>query len=181
MQRSSSLCPPLVAFAAPFAGGATANFTGLGSTLPAGAQLTYLLVARLTDRLHQGDTLGLRVTAVSGTGTVSQRRAVASIPTPVASHLGAATLLQSGETFLVSENPVRSGRVIFSYDLPPRSIALYNFAGLRVRDFTALPANGFEWDLRGESPGLPNGMYILVVQTGSQMLRQRLMILSPSR
>ena len=90
-------------------------------------------------------------------------------------------LLQGGELFLVSENPVRSGRVIFSYDSTPRSMALYNFGGLRVRDFTGLPANGFTWDVRGESPGLPNGMYILVVQTGSQMLRQRLMILSPSR
>ena len=54
-------------------------------------------------------------------------------------------------------------------------------AGLRVRDFTALPLNGFTWDVRGESPGLPNGMYILVVNTGSQVVRQRLMILSPAR
>jgi len=28
---------------------------------------------------------------------------------------------------------------------------------------------------------LPNGMYILVVNTGSQVVRQRLMILSPAR
>src|SRR2546425_9194644 len=109
MQRSSSLCPPLVAFAAPFAGGATANFTGLGSTVPAGGRLTYLLVASLTDRLHQGDTLGLRVTVVSGTGGGSQRRALASIPTPVSSHLGPATPPQSRETVLVSEKPVLSG------------------------------------------------------------------------
>jgi len=99
----------------------------------------------------------------------------------VASRLGSATLLEAGEAFLVSENPVRSGRVIFSYDVPPRSLALYSFAGLRVRDFTGLPASGFEWDVRGESPGLPNGMYILVVDTGSELLRQRLMILSPAR
>jgi hypothetical protein len=173
--------PPLVALPAPFAAGATPSFAGVGTGLPPGSQVTYLLVLRLNDRLRQGDTLGLRVTAVSGTGTLSTRHAAASTPAPVASHLGPASLLEAGEAFLISENPVRSGRVIFSYDQPPRSLALYSFAGVRVRDFTALPANGFEWDVRAESPGLPNGMYILVVDTGSQQLRQRLMILSPAR
>ena len=52
----------------------------------------------------------------------------------------------------------------------PRTMALFNFAGLRVRDFTALPANGFVWDVRGESPGLPNGMYI---QSGTLSVRAR--------
>ncbi|OLB16067.1 MAG: hypothetical protein AUH12_07510 [Gemmatimonadetes bacterium 13_2_20CM_69_8] len=172
---------PLVSLPTPFANGTTARFVGLGTNLAPGGQITYLLAVRLNDHLRQADTLGLRVNAVLGTGTPSARPAVAYIPVPVASRLGRADLLQGGELFLVSENPVRSGRVIFSYDSTPRSMALYNFAGLRVRDFTGLPANGFTWDVRGESPGLPNGMYILVVQTGSQMLRQRLMILSPSR
>ena len=173
--------PPLAALTAPFAAAATPSFAGVGTSLSPGTQVTYLLVLRLNDHLRQGDTLGLRLTAVSGTGALSARHAVASTPVPVASRLGSATLLEAGEAFLVSENPVRSGRVIFSYDVPPRSLALYSFAGLRVRDFTGLPASGFEWDVRGESPGLPNGMYILVVDTGSKLLRQRLMILSPAR
>jgi hypothetical protein len=172
---------PLVALPAPFAGGATARFTGLGSGAPPGGQLTYLLVVQLNNHLRQGDTLGLRVAAVRGTRTPSASRAVGYIPAPVASRLGPATLLLGDEVVLVSENPVRSGRVIFSYDSPPRSLALYTFAGLRVRQFTALPVSRFEWDVRGESPGLPNGMYILVVDTGAQLLRRRLMILSPSR
>ena len=173
--------PPLAVLTAPFAAGATPSFAGVGTSLSPGTQVTYLLVLRLNDRLRQGDTLGLRLTAVSGTGALSARHAVAGTPVPVASRLGSATLLEAGEAFLISENPVRSGRVIFSYDLPPRSMALYSFAGLRVRDFTGLPASGFEWDVRGETPGLPNGMYILVVDTGSKLLRQRLMILSPAR
>jgi len=172
--------PPLVALTAPFAAGATLSFAAGGTSVAPGGQVTYLLALRLNDRLRQGDTLGLRVVAVSGTGALSARRAAASIPAPVASRLGPAALLQGDEVVLVSENPVRSGRVIFSYDLPPRSLALYTFAGLRVRQFTGLPASRFEWDVRGESPGLPNGMYILVVDTGSQLLRRRLMILSPS-
>ena len=172
--------PPLVVVPAPFASGATPSFTGLSSSLPSGGRLTYLLAVRVNDHLRQGDSLGLHVSTVLGTGTPSARRAKAIIPAPVASHFGRASLLQ-GEAILVSENPVRSGRVIFSYDSIPRSIALYNFAGLRVRDFSALPVNGFTWDVRGESPGLPNGMYILVVNTGSQVVRQRLMILSPAR
>ena len=171
---------PLVALAAPFASGTTPSLPVLVSSVPAGGQVTYLLAVRLNDHLRQGDTLGLRVTAASATGSVSAGRAVAYIPVPVASQLGRASLLGNAP-FLVSENPVRSGRVIFSYDVPPQSIALYTFAGLRVRRFTALPSNGFTWDVRGESPGLPNGMYILVVDIGRQLLRQRLMILSPAR
>jgi hypothetical protein len=81
----------------------------------------------------------------------------------------------------MSENPVRSGRVIFTYDLTPSWIAVYTAAGVRVRNFTALPANGFDWDIRGEAPGLPNGMYVVVVNTGLEMMRHRLMILSPAR
>jgi hypothetical protein len=172
---------PVVSLPTPFANGTTARFVGLGANLAAGGQITYLLAVRLNDHLRQGDTLRLRVSTVLGTGTPSARPAVAYIPVPVASQLGSADLLQGSDVFLVSENPVRSGRVIFSYDSTPRSIALYDFAGLRVREFTALPASGFTWEVRAESPGLPNGMYILVVKTGSQMLRQRLMILSPSR
>ena len=172
---------PLVSLPTPFAGGSTARFVDLGANVAPGGQVTYLLAVRLNDHLRQGDTLGLRVAAVFGTGTPSTRRAVAYIPVPVTSRLGRAELLQGGQIFLISENPVRSGRVIFSYDSTPRSMALYNFAGLRVRDFSALPANRFEWDVRGESPGLPNGMYILVVKTGAELLRQRLMILSPAR
>jgi subtilisin family serine protease len=172
---------PLVALPTPFAAGAIARFSNLASTLSAGGQATYLLVLQVSNHLRQGDTLALRVSAVSGTGTVSARRAVGYIPAPVTSRFGRAELLQGNAVVLISENPVRSGRVIFSYDSTPHSMSLYNFAGLRVRDFSALPANGFEWDVRGESPGLPNGMYILVVNTGTKVQRQRLMILSPAR
>jgi hypothetical protein len=35
--------------------------------------------------------------------------------------------------------------------------------------------------VRGESPGLPNGMYLVVISTGTETIRRRLMILSPSR
>jgi subtilisin family serine protease len=172
---------PLVALPAPFAAGAIARFGSLASSVAAGGQLAYLLVLQVNNHLRQGDTLDLRVSAVSGTGIVSTRRAVGYIPAPVASQFGRAELLQGNEAVLISENPVRSGRVIFSYDSTPHSMSLYNFAGLRVRDFSALPASRFEWDVRGESPGLPNGMYILVVNAGARVLRQRLMILSPAR
>jgi subtilisin family serine protease len=173
--------PPFIALPAPFAGGTTLHLTGLATNLAPGGSFTYLLAVRLNDHLRQGDTVGVRVTGVAGTGAVSAQRAVGYFPAPVASRLARASLLQGNEVFLVSENPVRSGRVIFSYATPPRSVALYNFAGLRVRAFTALPTNSFTWDVRGESPGLPNGMYILVVDTGTQLVRQRLMILSPAR
>lgn len=174
--------PPLAVLTGPFAGASFLRFRDLNATIPAGKQAAFLLVARVTDRLRQGDTRGLSLFPIQGTDPVTSQTVTAVAPAPVASRLGPGSLLEPGEGILVSENPVRDGRVIFSYAATANSIALYNFAGLKVREFTRLPPDRFEWDLRAESPGLPNGMYILVVRHGSEDIeRRRLMILSPAR
>lgn len=163
----------------PFATGSVVTLGGLNLNVAAGGTQTLLAVVTLSDRLRQGDTLGLTPHALFATGLFS------SLPAAVglggASTLGAANLLAASEPFIVSENPVRSGQVIFSYDQTPRSIAIYSFAGLRVRQFQQLPPDRYVWDVRGESPGLPNGMYLVVIETGTETIRRRLMILSPSR
>lgn len=171
----------VVAIADPFAAGNAVRLGGFSVPLDAGASLVLLFAGRVTDRLRQGDSLAVRVTGVAATGQQSGQPAQVTILGPASSALARATLLEPGETFLLSENPVRSGRVIFSYGPTPRAVSLYTFAGLRVRHFTNLPANRYEWDVRAETPGLPNGMYVLIVDTGEAMLRRRLMILSPRR
>jgi subtilisin family serine protease len=170
---------PIVTLLSPFAGGATATFSGLNLNVASGGSQTLLAVVTLTDRLRQGDTLHFAPAALYGTGLLSALQATSSLSG--SSGLGSATLLASGEVFAVSENPVRNGQVIFSYAQPPQSIAIYSFAGLRVRQFQQLPPDRYVWDVRGESPGLPNGMYLVVISTGTETIRRRLMILSPSR
>lgn len=170
---------PIATLNNPFAAGATATLTGLGLNVAAGGSQTLLAVLTLTDRLRQGDTLRLTPSAIFATGLLSSLQATSSLAG--SSTLGSATILASGEAFVLSENPVRNGQVIFSYDQTPQSIAIYSFAGLRVRRFQQLPPNRYVWEVRGESPGLPNGMYLVVIDTGTEILRRRLMILSPSR
>ncbi|MDQ6887182.1 MAG: S8 family peptidase [Gemmatimonadota bacterium] len=171
---------PTASIVNPFASGATATFSNLGQTIAAGASATYLVSVKVNNHLRQGDTLGLSVSAVTGTGILSALPALVTLATS-ASALGGGMLLDASQSYIVSENPVRSGRVIFSYETTPRAIRIYNFAGLMVREFTGLPASRYEWDLRGETPGLPNGMYVVAVQTATGLHRQRLMLLSPSR
>jgi subtilase family protein len=172
--------PPLATVQAPFAGGAAARFGGLNLRVDPGGAVGLLLAARAGDRLRQGDRLTLRIEGAGGLELGSSRPATAFQPQPLEHTFGPADLLPAGQPFLISENPVRDGRVIFTYAGPPRLIALYNFAGLKVREFTSLPANRFEWDLLAESPRLPNGMYVLVFESQGQRLRERLMILTPS-
>ncbi|MDP3775913.1 MAG: S8 family peptidase [Gemmatimonadales bacterium] len=171
--------PPLATVNNPFAAGASATFKGLNHNVAAGGSQTLLAVLTLTDRLRQGDTLGLTPATVYATGLLSTLPATVSLAG--SSTLGSATILAAGEAFIFSENPVRNGQVIFSYDQIPRSVAIYSFSGLRVRLLEQLPPNRYVWDVRGESPGLPNGMYLVVIDTGTGILRRRLMILSPSR
>jgi hypothetical protein len=172
--------PPLARLLAPFAGGATARVAGLDLRVDPGNNVGLLLVARASDRLRQGDLLTLRIDGATGVELASSSPATVFQPRAFEHTFGPATLLEAGETFLISENPVRDGRVIFSYAGFPQSVAIYNFAGLKVREFTRLPANQFEWNLLGESPRLPNGMYLVVVDSQGQRLRERLMILTPS-
>lgn len=171
--------PPLATLNNPFAAGASATFKGLNLNVAAGGSQTLLAVLTLTDRLRQGDTLQLTPATVHATGLLSTLPATVSLAG--SSTLGSATILAAGEAFIFSENPVRNGQVIFSYDQIPRSVAIYSFSGLRARRLEQLPANRYVWDVRGESPGLPNGMYLVVIDTGTGILRRRLMILSPSR
>ncbi|MGI8498441.1 MAG: S8 family serine peptidase [Gemmatimonadaceae bacterium] len=171
---------PIASITNPFASGSAATFSSLGQSMAAGASATYLVVVKVNNHLRQGDTLGLSVSGIVGTGVLSALPATVTLAVS-ASALGGGTLLDANHSYIVSENPVRSGRVIFSYETTPRTIRIYNFAGLMVREFTGLPANHFEWDVRGETQGLPNGMYIVAVQTATGLHRQRLMLLSPSR
>ncbi len=168
---------PLATVTNPFASGGAVTLGGLNQLIAATAAKTFVITVTLGNALRQGDTLGLSAVAGYGTGQITLRQAV--VTAAGASTLSAANLLAPGEAFIVSENPVRSGQVIFSYATAPVSVSLYNFAGLRVRRFTQLPPDRYVWDVRAESPGLPNGMYLVVIETGAATIRQRLMILSP--
>ncbi|HKJ93257.1 MAG TPA: T9SS type A sorting domain-containing protein, partial [Longimicrobiales bacterium] len=101
----------------------------------------------------------------------------------VASPVASTTLLQPGESFAISENPVKSGagHVIFNFDpdTPPNLAAIYTLDGRRVVDLMPLVEGGTRavWTLTNDdgSPVAP-GIYILVVRFADRMIRKKLFI-----
>jgi hypothetical protein len=170
----------LTTVANPFAAGSSIVVRNLNVAIAAGETVNLLVSVHVTDRLQQGESLALSADALFGTGLLSVKVAPATVGARSGT-LAAANILQAGETFLVSENPVRDGAVIFTYATAPRSIAIYSFSGRKIREFTNLPANSITWNLRADSDAIPNGMYVVAADVGGKLVRQRLMILSPAR
>ncbi|CAN5554720.1 hypothetical protein BH24GEM3_BH24GEM3_25380 [soil metagenome] len=95
------------------------------------------------------------------------------------------TVLAPEEPFALSENPVRSGRVIFNFAERPRRVAaVYTLSGRRVIDLLPrLEQQGrrFEWDLTNEQGNpVAAGVYLIVFDVGDQLIRERLIIARPS-
>jgi len=94
-----------------------------------------------------------------------------------------ATVLGAGELFAMSENPVRSGRVVFNFAEVPTVAGVYTLSGRRVVDL--LPrldgAGRVEWDLSNDagSPVAP-GVYLVVFDVRGQLFRHKLMVLRPA-
>jgi len=106
-------------------------------------------------------------------------------PDPVASPVASTTVLQTGEVFAMSENPVTSGagRVIFNFDPnePPNTAAIYTLDGRRLVDLMPLieteGGNRAVWLLRNDDGGtVAPGIYILVVQFDDRLIREKLIV-----
>ncbi len=122
--------------------------------------------------------------ATQSVGVLSGTRNRQSPPgTIVASPVASTTLLQPGESFAISENPVKSsaGRVIFNFDpnTPPNLAAIYTLDGRRVVDLLPLIEGGTRavWSLTNDDGNrVAPGIYILVVRFADRMIRQKLFI-----
>jgi alpha-L-rhamnosidase len=88
-------------------------------------------------------------------------------------------LLQPEEDFTLSENPVRSGMVIFHFREAPALAGVYALDGRRVVDLLGrfTDPRRVVWDVTNESgtPVAP-GIYFVVAKVGATTVRQRLII-----
>ncbi len=78
----------------------------------------------------------------------------------------------------VSENPVRGNQVVISWPAGTGAtrVGIYSFAGERLVSATvAPPTNEYVWDLTAGGR-VVNGAYIVVVEVGGQVFRQRLFV-----
>ena len=89
-------------------------------------------------------------------------------------------MLAQGETFNISQNPVRVSPVVIRFSETPRRVELYDFAGKRVRSFRSTEfddATTLRWDLQAEGGGdVVNGVYLLVADLPSGMMRRKVFI-----
>jgi hypothetical protein len=92
---------------------------------------------------------------------------------------GAGFTVAAGELGL-SENPVRSGRVFFTWDptVGDARLSVFTFTGLLVYRAAVPGAAGQAvWDLTDLTGGpVANGAYAVILETGGQVLRRRLFV-----
>jgi hypothetical protein len=115
-------------------------------------------------------TIGVRSLAADQLGTV----------TSVASNQTSSTVLANGATFSLSENPVRSARVVFNFVERPTVAAVYTLNGRRVIDLLpALDTSGsVSWDLRnGAGERVASGVYFVVFDVSGRTVREKIFIM----
>jgi hypothetical protein len=178
----------------PFASvSAGTSFADSGLTIPApapGLRAVYEFGVRLSPAAAHGspvaldlDTEGLSaVGAISGDSAEVRRTAMVQ-----AASADPVDLLDEATEFGLSSNPVRGQRVVFTFGARPRSVAVYNFVGERVRRFDGGEIEGIEggparivWEPIANDRGssLSNGVYLLVIETaGGRTDRRRLIVL----
>jgi subtilisin family serine protease len=119
-------------------------------------------------------TLGVRSQANDQLGSIA---AVISAP-------ATSTLLTAGETFSLSENPVRTGRVTFNFTERPKVAAIYTLNGRRVIDLVPLldETGSVQWDLKnGAGDRVASGVYFVVFDVAGRVVREKLFVTGGAR
>jgi hypothetical protein len=93
------------------------------------------------------------------------------------------TLLEAGELFALSENPVRASQLIFNFREVPGLARIYTATGREVVDLIPRLDGGLRivWDLTNDrgAPVAP-GVYLAVFRIGGETVRERLIIARPA-
>jgi subtilisin family serine protease len=89
------------------------------------------------------------------------------------------TLLAEDEAFALSENPVRSGSVIFNFAAVPTLATVHTVTGTRVADLMRrIDGVQFTWDLTNDAgQHVVPGVYLLIFRVNGELIREKLMVL----
>jgi photosystem II stability/assembly factor-like uncharacterized protein len=153
-------------------------------TVAAGDSVALLIVLRLSGAAPHGSTFAARFLP-AGTRTRNVLSGVAdrlSQPAgPVDSGPVATTVLEEGAALSLSENPVRSDRVVFNFRTVPTRVGIYTATGRQVIDLTARAGPSIVWDLtnRDGAPVAP-GVYLVVFVVDGTVYREKLLVLRRS-
>jgi subtilisin family serine protease len=154
-------------------------FTPTDLLVPAGGTVQFVMDLHTSGAVPNGALFGASVAPawVHSQALYSGRFDRQWVSGALSSGTVTTSLLSQSEALNVSENPVRGSSVIINYALSARRVSIYTFTGVRVRTFRTPPSGSLTWDLTGDD-GRPvvNGVYILVVETGSGVVRHRLYV-----
>ena len=106
----------------------------------------------------------------------------AEAPADVASATVAASVLSPDQRWSMSENPIRSGRLILSFSEPPRAARIYSLTGRLIHELE-LTNNGERavWQTEnGDGTAVASGVYLLRIDFADGAVTQKLMILRGS-
>jgi subtilisin family serine protease len=111
----------------------------------------------------------------------SRTEDLVSVPGAIIAATARTTVLDPGEAFALSENPVRSDAVIFNFAASPSTAAVYTVTGSLVTDLRRrLTGLSLTWDLTNDDGRrIVPGVYLLVFRVGDAMVREKLFVLSP--
>jgi len=153
--------------------------------VPRDGERALVLAVELSGAVPNGSAFEATFLAAEtrGEGALSGRPGELTQPETVASGPTRTTLLRADEVFALSENPVRSGRVIFNFASRPRVAAVYTLDGRLVADLLArMDGDGrVEWDLRNDAGSrVAAGVYLVVFDVGGRIVREKLFVTRPA-
>jgi photosystem II stability/assembly factor-like uncharacterized protein len=162
----------------------TLDLSDVAFTVPADTIVELLVVLEMGGRAPNGTSFSARFVpaGVRSLNTRSGRINRLTLPTaPVASSEVSVTVLGAGEALSLSENPVRSARLIFNFAARPRTAAVYTVGGRRVADLLRITGDArIEWDLTNDQGArIAPGVYLVLFDIDGNVMRQKLVIATP--
>jgi subtilisin family serine protease len=155
-----------------------------GPVVPAGASEQFVVALEMSGAAPNGARFSARYLPgeTRTLGTLSGARDRFQGPVAVVeSGERTTSLLEPGERFTLSANPVRAAPLVISYAARPRAAAVYSIAGQRVRDLgSAMGEGSVEWDLRNDQGvAVASGAYYLVLEFPGERVVRKLFVVRP--
>jgi subtilisin family serine protease len=152
--------------------------------IPRNTTRHFIVALELSGSAPSGATFAARLLP-QGTRTMTANSRVADrfeLAGTLASGAAETTVLRPGELFAMSENPVRGDAVLFNVAAQPTLASVYTATGSRVVDLLPrFDGLSLRWDLTNDAgTRVVPGVYFLVFRIDDQLVRQRLIVVSPN-
>jgi hypothetical protein len=147
--------------------------------VPRGGTVDLIIVGLLSGAIPNNTTFTASLDSDrSATVGLTSQATMTFAGTPEPGSIVTTTLMQTGERYNLSQNPVRVTPLIINLGEATTAIEVYDFGGRLVRRLTLDPADRrVEWDMRTEDGRqVANGTYVLLIRFPSGTIRRQLFV-----